>query len=246
MPDFFDKTPDETKPVEPTPVKVGEKEYNQEELSQLVGLGESAREYETKWNRKIGDFYPDYTQKSQKLAEFERRELEEKAARERVDEEAKKKELEEKAKSNQLSPEELKVMAQQQAKELGIVTRDEFSSEVNKAVSAALSARQLVDDINAVVSEATEKGQPRTTAEDVLKYIDENGVKSPEKAYKLMFEKEIDQWKEDKLKGLQPRGMETQTGSTAGAKQGPPPKPITKENLSQIIRESLTRGRGVS
>ena len=241
MPDFFDKTPEEVKPAEPAPVKVGEKEYSQDELSQLVGLGESAREYETKWNRKIGDFYPDYTQKSQKLAEYERQ-LDERV---KQDEEKRRIELEEK-KPKDLTPGEVRELAQQQARELGIVTRDEFSTEVNKAVANALSARQLLEDINAVVGEAEEKGQPKTTSEDVLKYMDENGVKSPEKAYKLMFEKEIDLWKEEKLKGIRPSGMETQTGSTAGAKQGPPPKPVTKDNLAQVIRESLTRGRGVA
>ncbi len=244
--DFFDTKPaEEEKPAEPIPVKVGEKEYSQEELSKIVGLGETAFEYETKWNRPIKDFYPDYTQKSQKLAEFEKRELEEKVVREKVDEEAKQKELDEKAKANQLSPEEMRLIAQKQARELGIVTKDEFSAEVNKAVASALSAKQLVDDVQSVIGDAEEKGQPKTNVADVLKYMDEYGVKSPEKAYKLMFESEIDQWKEEKLKGIQPKGMDTQTGSTAGAKYEPPAKPITRDNLAQVIRESLTRGRGV-
>ena len=92
-----------------TKVKVGEKEYSQDELSQLVGLGETAQEFETKWNRKIGDFYPDYTQKSQKLAEFEKAE----ADRQRV-------ELQAKADANELSPEESRRLVLQQPKEYGL------------------------------------------------------------------------------------------------------------------------------
>ena len=39
--------------------------------------------------------------------------------------------------------------------------------------------------------------------------------------------------------------MITQTGSTAGSKAPPPSQPITRDNLAQAIRESLTRSRGV-
>ena len=71
----MDQTPADIVPQEtPETVKVGEKEYTQDELNNIVQLGETARDYETKWNRKVSEFYPDYTQKSQKLAEFERAE----------------------------------------------------------------------------------------------------------------------------------------------------------------------------
>jgi len=241
MTDFFDKKTETPEP--PSSVKVGEKEYTQDELSQLVGLGESAREYETKWNRKIGEFYPDYTRKSQRLAELEKADED----RSRLEEEEKQKALNEKAKggTDNLSPEEVRQVALKQARELGIVTTDVFDTRVKKAIADAFAGSKLIDDVSAVLSGAEEKGQPKSTVEDLLRYMDETGVKNPEKAYKLKFEDELDKWKEDKLKGIKPRGMETQIGSTAGSKAPPPPQLITRDNLAQAIRESLTRSRGV-
>ena len=241
MSDFFDKKQEE-KVEEPQTIKLGEKEYSQEELTKLVGLGETPQEYETKRNRPIKDFYPDYTQKSQKLAEFEKNQAEQA----RQLEEQKQKDLDAKAQKGQdLSPEEARVMARKQAHELGIVTDDTFSTEVNKAVANALAAKDLIEDVRGVIDGAKEKGQPQTTPEDLLKYMDENGVKSPEKAYKLMYENEIDKWKEEQLKKIKPAGFMTQDNPTAGAKAPPPPQPITRDNLAQAIRDSLTRSQGV-
>ena len=224
---------------EVTTVKVGEKEYSQEELSKLVGLGETAQEYETKWNRKVSEFYPDYTQKSQRLAELEKAEVD----RTQADEARKQKELEAKPEAD-LTPAEARALALKQADELGLVTRDGFSTEVTKAVANALAAKDLLGDIDGVISEAEEAGKPKTTPGELLKYMDENGVKNPEKAYKLMFETEIDKWKEEQIGKIKPVGMTTQVASTAGSKTPPPATPVTKDNLAQVIRESLTRGRG--
>lgn len=227
----------ETTTVEqPQPIKLGDKEYTQDELSKLVGLGEIAREFETKWNRPISEFYPDYTRKSQELADLKRER-----------EEESKRALEEKSRSGQeLSAEEARELALQEAKRLGIVTRDEFSTEVNKAVSDVLAARDLISDVEAVISKAEEEGKPKTTTTDLLKYMEETGFKNPEKAYKDMFESELEQWKEKKLKEIKPAGMETQETTNAGGKQPPAPSTLTKDTLGQAIRDALTRGHGVS
>lgn len=243
--DFFKKKEEPEQPMsepkaepEVDKVKVGEKEYTQEELSSLVGLGETAKQYETQWNRKIEQFYPDYTQKSQKLAEFEK-----------TEEERQKAELERKQVEGSLSPEEAKRVALEQARELGIVTKDEFNQEVKRVVSETLTAKDLLDDAGAVIAEAGEKGQPKTSVPDLLRYMSgENSTKTqysnPEKAYKDMFEPEIDKWKEEQLNAIKPAGMETQEGSTAGSKTPPSPSTITRDTLSAAIQESLTRGRG--
>mgnify|MGYP001616044471 CR=1 FL=1 len=215
-----------------TKVKVGEKEYSQDELSQLVGLGETAQEFETKWNRKIGDFYPDYTQKSQKLAEFEKAE----ADRQRA-------ELQAKADANELSPEESRRLVLQQAKEYGLLTKDELEGEVNARVANAMAAKEIINTTGEVINQAVEKGQPKTSVEDLLKYMDENGIRNPASAYKLKFEAEIDKWKEDKLSGMKPKGLETQEGSTAGAKQPEAVKPVhSREELNNRVGEFL-KGR---
>ena len=226
---------------EPVTIKVGEKEYAQEDLNKLVGLGEIAQEYQTKWDRDIKGFYPDYIHKSQELAEYKKRDAEQA----KLAEEEKQKVIVEKAKANELSPEEARQYARQQAKDLEIVMYDDaFKTEVNRVVAENLAGKQLIDDATVIINEAVEKGQPKVDIRELFKYMDENGVKSPEKAYKLMFESEIDKWKEEKLKSIRPNSFQTQDQSTAGGKQPPSPAPISKEDLGKAIRESLTRSSG--
>ena len=242
---FFDKE-EENKEVEK--VKVGEKEYTQDELNNLVNLGQTAKEYETKWNRKISEFYPDYTQKSQKLSELEKKEAErariadEQLKREQVE---KDKEYAQRAQKNQLTPEEERAYAIKQAKELGLVTREEFETEVDRRVARYRTGEKLIDDTRVAIDEFKEKFGVNSTVDEVLKYMDENGFKKPEKALKDMFEPQIDKWKEDRLRSIRPDGMFTQDRSSAGGKAPSPRIPITKDKLSEAIRNSLTRSRGV-
>ena len=62
--DFFDKPeekvdePKEEEKQEEAKVKVGEKEYTQDELSKLVGLGEIGAEAEEKFNVKLDKVWP--------------------------------------------------------------------------------------------------------------------------------------------------------------------------------------------
>lgn len=236
MDDFFndkgEKVEDQNQ--EPQKIKVGEKEYNQDELDQIVQLGETAREFETKWNRKIDQFYPDYTQKSQRLAELER----EKQAREEA-------ELRAKQEQGNLSPEDARRVALEEARKLGLITKEEFDTEVNKAVASALAVKDIIDDANFVIEEAAEKGQPKTTTEQLLRYMEENGIRKPEAAYKLMFEKELDAWKEKQLEKTKQPGLDTQTGSQPGSKQPEPPPPLRgRDALSAAITARLAQGAG--
>src|SRR3990167_7154945 len=145
MGDLFE---DDKKSEEETKVKVGEKEYSQEELNSLVNLGETAKEYETKWNRKISEFYPDYTQKSQKLSDYEKKEAErariadEQLKREQVEKE---KEFQERAKNNELTPEETRELIIKQAKEYGLVTKDGFDQAVDERVARYRRGEELLN-----------------------------------------------------------------------------------------------------
>ena len=217
-------------------IKLGEKEYTQEELNDLVGLGEVAKEYEQKWNRKIDQFWPDYTQKSQKLAQLEEKEKE-------------RDELELRSKlssGSQLSLEEQQKLAREQAKTLGLVTRDEFDEEINKRITEVLTGKDLIADTIVVIDQAVEKGQPKTTVEELLRYMEENGVRKPDVAYKLKYEAELDQWKQGQLSKIRQPGLQTQETSTAGAKQPEsPPTPSNREALRNAIREFRATRAGI-
>ena len=243
--DFFE---DKNKTDETPKVKVGDKEYTQEELNKYVNLGQTAEEYETKWDRKISDFYPDYTRKSQKLSDYEKKEAErariadDQLKREQAE---KDKELVERQEAGKLTPDEQRAFAIKQAKELGLVTREEFETEVDKRVARYRTGEKLIDDTKVAIDTAQEKYGVKTSVDEVLKYMDDNGFRKPEKALKDMFEPQIDKWKEEQIKKLRPEGFFSQDTSTAGGKVPPKREPISRDKLGLAIRNSLTRSRSL-
>src|SRR3990167_6585037 len=100
--DFFaeeDAQDEQPESQEPEKVKIGEKEYSQEDLAKLVGDGEKVAELEGKWNTKIDKLYPEYTKSRQELADLKKQQ-EEAIAKAKL-------EIEQKAQQGQqLSPEE--------------------------------------------------------------------------------------------------------------------------------------------
>ncbi len=227
MADFFQP---EEEQVESDTIKLGEKEYSQDELSQLVGLGEMARDIETKQNTKIDRVFPEYTKATQKLSESEKRiaELERQLSTPVQPQET--------VKPGELTIEQ-RDLAVKQLRDLGFVTKDEAS----QFAVAQIQGKELLDDVNFVLSEATDSGKPTTTPKELLDYMAEEGIRNPSKAYKLMFEDELDKIKEQKLSEIKPSGMVTTTQSTAGSK-APQPVKVTKDNMAKLIKESLAAG----
>jgi hypothetical protein len=238
---FFDKKENKVEENQDQTIKVGDKEYTTEELNSIVGLGETAKDYESKWNRSIKDFYPDYTQKSQELADFKRTQDEAKKQADIL----KQTEIENKP-VNKLTPDEQRSMALKQARELGILTRDQLDEEVGRRLDEKLSMNKLLEDTNVAVEQAKEKWGIKTSTQSVLEHMSKpENPRNPTKAIKDMFESQIDKWKEDQLKGIRPTGMQTQEQSVAGSKQPEARNSTSKETLKQAILDSLGRQRGV-
>ena len=219
-----DEKAEETK--EPEKIKVGEKEYGQEELSRLVGLGELGMELETKWNTKLEKVYPEFTKATQdrdtykkRVEEFEAQETKTKAE-----------------KGEELSPEEIKKQAIAEAETLGLV----HSGNVNQFIANYLQARDLIDDAEAVIAQAGEEGKPKTTTKELLGHMEETGIKSPEKAYKDKFEKELETWKEGQLDKAKGNGMETLDSSTAGSKEPESPKLTNLDSLRDAMKSRFS------
>ena len=231
--DFFE-TKLEEKPVvseeaveEPEKIKLGEKEYSQDELSKLVGLGETANELETKWNTKIDRLYPEYTKATQ-----DRKELEDKIK------EFETKQVETKVQSGaELTEEEVKQNARAEAKKLGLISVD----DVNDYIYRALAARDLNEDIEAVIETNKVAGKPETNFEDLIGYMQTSGVRNPQDAYDLMFKNEVKEWERKQIDSIKKPGMVTEDTSTAGAKQPPQRVAITKENIQNQLDEVLFR-----
>lgn len=212
-------------------LKIGEKEYTQDELERLVGLGELGRELEDKWSTKLDRLYPEYTKRTQEISELKKQLSSTQVA-----------EVNKKAESGQeLTPEEVKQQALAQARDLGIVTKDDLQEYVESYYVQRRSAERLLEDTESIVKSSASEGKPKTTTADLLEYMQEKGVKDPRDAYELMFKNELREWERQQLNSIKPSGLFTESRSTAGAKQ-PPTVKITKDNLESLVLDELNKG----
>lgn len=220
---------DDNKTTTTQEIELGGKKYTQDELQGLIGFKTQVDELETKFNTKLDRLMPEFTKKSQRLAEIEPEWQELKKQRE--------------AEANKPQPGGLSQEEKEQAKKaltdlLGgeVIRKDEFDN----LYAQRRAAEKLVEEVEGILSESKELGKPSTSREELLSYMSENGIRNPEKAYKLMFEDQLDKWKEDQIKKAKPSGMFTQTNSPAGSKQ-PEPKKVTKDNLASMLSEVVGR-----
>ena len=237
--DFFAEKDDKEDPQLPEKVKVGEEEFTQDELKQAVGAYKLKKDVEEKFNTSLDKVYPEFTKKSQRLKELEEAE----ENRQKEIEEAKRKEEEEtlarkKDAGEQLSPEEVRKIANEQ----GFVTDDNIIGKVLNI----LEGRRIMREARSL----EKKGNPYDTDElpkfesgDMLNWMSTTpgmGNVTPEVAYKLRYEKEIDVWKSKVLSEARKKGLITETGSKPGGKE-PAPIKVTDENLNEQVRAVLNR-----
>lgn len=232
MPNNFYQDPntnqDPNQDLEHSKVKIGEKEYSQEDLQKLVGLGETAAGLETQWNTKIDKLMPEFTKKAQRLAELE------------PELETLKKEKEEAIKKVNSNPDLSPEQREQARKAILEILGEEVvkPADFDKYYVQRRSAEMLIEEAEATLNEAKSQGKPVATKEELIKYMQETGINNPGKAYKVMFETELDKWKEEQLKLAKPTGFKTQDISNAGSKQPAQVRP-NKSNLSQLLDERL-------
>jgi len=221
-------------PQEPSKIKVGEREYTQDELSSLVGLGETAREIETKQNTKLDRVFPEFTKSRQELKDL-KGELEElRSTQERFKQAVT-------GETEAPDPEALKAQAIEQAKALGLLTADEARTIAREE----RQAERILEEIENLNADAAETGKPKVDGRELLEYMQEEGLRSPSVAYKLKFEDQLNAWKQDKLNGIKQPGFETQTASTAGSKEPPTEtERLTKSNFGERLRNFVDAREG--
>lgn len=231
MADFWEKDKEQQPvvPEQPEKIKLGDKEYSQDELSQLVGLGESYKEIETKYNTKLDKVWPEFGKSQNRVKELEA-------------------EIEKMRQANQL-PKEMDENAIREAKDaankIGLVTDDKFAEFMGKHFRTYYqnerAAEKLLDDCEDFEGEFDGKdGRPAFKTQDILEYMRDTGIKNPEIAYKTKYESQLDSWKEGQLSKAKRPGMTTIT-DTQGFKQ-PKNVKVTTNNLQDLIREQLEGG----
>jgi hypothetical protein len=106
------------------------------------------------------------------------------------------------------------------------------------------AGERLLGSVKRVLKEAAKDEKPTTTPDKLLEFMaDPAYPKVPEKAYKMMFEHELEEWKTARINQVKKPNMFTETTSTAGAKEFTPPKLTNREDLRNALRVSI-RGEG--
>ena len=203
-------------------------QYTKEELSKLIGLGKIGKEAEEKYHTKIDRVWPEYTKSRQELEAIKKENEEIK----KTQEEIKKTQVVEKEEREPLSQEEIVKQALAEADRLGLIHK----GNIRQYYFEIRNAERLIDDAQEVISQFKEDGLPETTVDALLKHMEETGIKNPQKAYKDMFEEQIDKVKEQKILSLKKQAPYTEKKSGEG---GIPPKMIipTKDNLGQMLED---------
>jgi len=232
--DFFAEKSDDTQKetIEdqaddaPSTVKVGDKEYDPDELQELVGLGELGRELEDKYNTDFDSLRGAYTKTTQELAELRK-----------TQQEQEQQQIQQRARQGeQLSQEEQDRLAEAELNRLGYTKQEDIAKYVNETVEA----RELIMDTEDFIEEQKYEGKPEATVEEVFREMQRSNS-NMEEAYRNLFPSQIKAWEDAKLQEVQPEGLTTDSTSTAGSKQ-----PVSKtfrgmgdDDLAALIDQKL-------
>lgn len=245
--DFFKKEEPtvSAEATETSKIKLGESEYDLDQVQSWVEKARAVEEFETKQGQKWEEVKESWGKRGEVIGKFKKLtgvETPEELETRRVAEEQAR--LETKANSGQeLTAEEQDRLAKETLSkylnELGYVDRRSF----DQMYEERRSGEKLLNQVNKILKTAEKEGKPSTTAEDLLVFMaDPSNPKDPEKAYKLKFEKELDAWKEQQLSGLKKKAVQTVVDTTAGSTREPEIKAASsREELKARIAEALRR-----
>lgn len=207
-------------------IKVGDKEYSQDELDSLISLGSKAQEIE-KNHGSLDKFTSEWGRKNDELGKL------------RAENEAFKVKSTEPV--NTEFTQEQKVQAQKQLTEImggQPVTQEALETWFESKYTTRRSAEKLIDELGDLEKEIDgSDGRPKFNGQEVLDYMAKNGTKKPSLAYKEMHESELDAWKLKELAETKPAGFHTEDVPTGNKK--PKEVRVTNTNLDALLKEQL-------
>ena len=232
MSDFMN---DKEEVQETEKITIGDQEFGQEELEELVGLGRIGKEAQEKFNTSIDKVYPAYTKATQRVKELEgsATELEELKAKIAQQQEA----------PSAFTP-EAKEAAKKQLTELmggAPMTEAQFDEKYEARRARDKNVETLLTGVENVMADIKAEGKPEVEKDALLEYMKVNDYRNPATAYKEMKDEELDIWRSTKITDAKRPGLHTVTTSQPGGKQ-PPKVDITLDNLGKLTREALGQG----
>lgn len=224
MPDPITQNPEQGEQVEIPKVKLGDKEYNQDELNALVGLGEKAREIE-KNHGSIDKFVSEFGRKNEDIGKY-KKEIDELRAKASAG-----------IKFEELTQEQKEIAKQQIKSVFGdeLMTRQDYALQ-RQVEKIKDECEQLEVEIDGT------DGRPKFDREKVLEHMKNPDVpKNILKAYKDLHEKELDEWRQKQIIASKPKGFYTET-AVPGSKE-PKEVRVTNDNVDKLFYEAVHASR---
>src|SRR3990167_2238962 len=169
MADFIKPKEEQVEPLAPSTLKIGDTEYTQEQVEEMVTRAQEVERLESQYNTKLDRVWPEYGKSQNRLKELEEEleDLKMKAANQPQPE---------------VLPEEQIRQARDAAKRIGLVTDDEFLNTMSKNFKSLYQqerqAERLIDEGQRFEKEINgSDGRPKFVLEDILEHMVETGHK---------------------------------------------------------------------
>lgn len=208
--------------TESTSFKLGDREYNSDELSELVGLGSRAKELGESHGG-FDKFVSEYGRKSEKIGELNKRLTELETSKQNLAPVA---EVEDNLEE-----------ARTAARKLGIVLKDDLDSYYQNR----RSAEKLIDNCQTLEQSIDgSDGRPKFDTVKVLEFMEKNtGFTDPKRAYEAMNIDSVSSWKAEQLNKNKSVGISTITETESN--KSPEPVRANKDNLYALIAEQMNQ-----
>lgn len=218
-------------------ITIGDQEFGQKELQELVELGRIGKEAEEKFNTPIGKVYPEFTKTTQKVKE-QQAQLE--ASATELAELKAQMASQKSVATGGYTPEQKEQIRKEFADVMGGVpmTEAQFDEKYEARKTRDDNVKAILSDVDNLMADIKANGQPEVDKSELLEYMKVNDFRRASSAYKEMKDAELDTWKMDKISGAKRPGLHTVTTSQPGGKE-PPKVPITLDNLQALTREAL-------
>lgn len=233
--DFFDDTNKE----ETDKIKLGDQEFSTDELQDLIGAGRKLKEIEEKQGQPVEDILTSWGRRGETIGELKKEAEQAKLLREENER------LKNPPSKEVIDQEQVKKEVYEEMKALGYAPKDELLKEFNELYNRNRDGERLLSQVKKVSREAKTDGKPEVTPEKLLEFMaDPSNPKDPQKAYNVMFEKELDEWKTERINKSKGSSILTETKSSAGGKEFTPKRPGSREELRSSLTDQLYGGSG--
>lgn len=203
-------------------IKLGETEYDPQQLESYVEKGKKYDEFSKKYNTDPDKAWSAYGKTTQ----------DNKALKEQLEALQQQSQTKQQIQTGDLTEEQIQ-QAREQARKIGILTQ----GDLDTWYQSRRSAEKLLEECGSYEGEITgDDGRPKFNTEEILRHMEETGIKNPLKAYKDKYETELDNWKQSELN--KEKGSSLPTLTTQSIKS-PKSVQVTKDNIGDLIKEQL-------